>query len=80
MGRSICDYRGNIDDSQEFNVKIVKMVRMVEWFKRHFWLFVIIGLGLLLRLVSFREWLQFEFDEEVIAWKLRQFIEFGKPF
>ncbi|MDZ7587555.1 MAG: glycosyltransferase family 39 protein, partial [Patescibacteria group bacterium] len=56
------------------------MARMVEWFKRHFWLFVIIGLGLLLRLANLREWLHFEFDEEVIAWKLRQFVQFGKPF
>jgi hypothetical protein len=59
---------------------MVKMVRMVEWFKRYGSLFIIIGLGLFLRLVNLREWLHFEFDEEVIAWKLRQFVEFGKPF
>lgn len=37
-------------------------------------------MGLSLRLISLSSWLHFEFDEEVIAWKLRQFVEFGKPF
>ncbi|MBI2309933.1 hypothetical protein HYU89_03455 [Candidatus Collierbacteria bacterium] len=40
----------------------------------------ILVLGLTLRLVYLREWFHFEFDEEVIAWKLRQFIITGKPF
>ena len=43
-------------------------------------LLLILVIGFSLRLINLQSWLQFEFDEEVIAWKLRQFIEFGKPF
>jgi len=59
---------------------MVKMAGMVKWFKLHSWIFFIIAFGLFLRLINLRSWFQFEFDEEVIAWKLRQFIVFGKPF
>ena len=48
--------------------------------RQKLFLLLILILGLSLRLINLREWLHFEFDEEVIAWKLRQFVEFGKPF
>ena len=48
--------------------------------RKNFFLLLILVIGFSLRLINLQSWLQFEFDEEVIAWKLRQFIEFGKPF
>jgi hypothetical protein len=48
--------------------------------RQKLFLLLILILGLSLRLIDLQEWLHFEFDEEVIAWKLRQFVESGKPF
>lgn len=59
---------------------MVKMAGMAGWFKRHSLLLLIVTLGLAFRLTQFREWFQFEMDEEVIAWKTRQFWQDGKPF
>lgn len=56
------------------------MAGMIEWFKRHGALLFIVVLGFSLRLVHLREWLHFEMDEEVIAWKTKQFWAYGKPF
>ena len=48
--------------------------------KQKFFLAIIVIIGLALRLVNLRSWLHFEMDEEVIAWKLRSFLQEGKPF
>jgi len=48
--------------------------------RRKLFLLLTLVLGFFLRLIYLQEWLHFEFDEEVIAWKLRQFVSFGKPF
>ena len=48
--------------------------------KQKFFLAIIVIIGLALRLVNLRSWLHFEMDEEVIAWKLRPFLQEGKPF
>ncbi|GEM_PF-2428769 len=58
---------------------MVKIAGIVKWFKSHGLLLIIIALGFGLRLINLREWFQFEFDEEVIVWKLRQFVTIGKP-
>jgi len=49
-------------------------------FRQKLFLLFVLILGLSLRLTNLSSWLHFEFDEEVIAWKLRQLVEFGKPF
>jgi len=59
---------------------MVKMARMVKWLKSHGLPLLIVALGLFLRLIYLREWFHFEMDEEVIAWKLRPFLQEGKPF
>ena len=59
---------------------MVKMARMARWFKNNSLFFLIITLGIFLRLIYLQEWFHFEFDEEVIAWKLRPFLQEGKPF
>src|SRR3989339_1905336 len=48
--------------------------------RRKLFLLLTLVLGFFLRLIYLQEWFHFEFDEEVIAWKLRQFVSFGKPF
>lgn len=56
------------------------MAGMAKWLKSYGLLFLIIILGFGLRFINLREWFQFEFDEEVVAWKLREFVTTGKPF
>lgn len=43
-------------------------------------LLLILITGFFLRLVNLQSWFHFEFDEEVIAWKLRPFLQEGRPF
>lgn len=59
---------------------MVTMAGMAKWFKRYSLLLLIVIFGLSLRLTHLREWLHFEMDEEVVAWKTRQLWQFGKPF
>ena len=65
-------YPDHSDDNSDHSDRFKQLCRLS--------LTVILITGFFLRFYHLQQLFHFEFDEEVIAWKLRQFVESGKPF